>query len=669
MRNFEQIEPAVQSGLSFLAAQQLPAGNFGEQSNPASQPWGSSENVPTVFGATIMLNCLAALDNQAAADISRKLASYLLQQRSTDGSYNYWPVASALRRSQPYPNDLDDTFCALIALYKHQPSLVDSSVLAQMTKLLLAAESTPGGPYYTWLVAADSPTTWRQLDVAVNANVAFFLQLINVRLPRLDQYLATALKRSQFESQYYPDAWAVWYYLARWCPNQHRDELRAAIEKALIRQSAVGAVRLNPLQTALCLTSLGQLGSHAWLLQALTRRLLASQQSDGSWPAAGFCLDPSINGQVVEHGSTALTTALALEALSLARNHLGAKPVTPTAASPKILRQNTIQIAVQNNVSHTFDQFGDELSQPVRPLLSRLCSGATGSEICLLAYQFARSLDLDSAFLNLNTFVELGTANLMGWLAYSAFDDLLDQDAPVGAGLLPAANIALRASRDKFKTVLASNPAFLAYIDHTFNAIDQANAWELAHCRAEQVGGHLIIGNLPNYGDRSNLSQRSFGHALAPLGVLILAGHDLASPAVRHVQAALEHYLVARQLQDDLHDWTEDLAKGRLTYVVSEVMRELGLSGRWQITELQTVMRRQFWHHSFNNISDVIEFHLGQARRQLAASQLLQDNVFDDWLLGPLHDQLQDGRQKQKQILGFLQCYRAARGPRLLTLP
>ncbi|MEO8785043.1 MAG: hypothetical protein ABI221_01845 [Candidatus Saccharimonadales bacterium] len=669
MKNLELIESAIQSGLNYIASQQLPNGAFTCQSSPSGQMWQDTGCYQTVFSSAIMLGSLSAVDNPAASSVCEQLASFLLGQRSPAWSFNYWSKAAKERQELPYPDDLDDTFCALIALHHYQPSLIDNQVLAQVTKLLVACEQQPGGPYYTWLAGASSSAIWRDVDVAVNCNVAYFLQLINVKLPGLDKYLAERLASGDYSSQYYPSNWPLWYYLARWCPNEQANRLRQTIEQALIKQSAVGAIRLNPLQTALCLNSLTRLGSHSWLLKALARRLLSTQQADGSWPAAGFCFGPSVAGQATEHGSEALSTTLALQALNAFQASLqDAQPLIrqTNLNAPRTRRQATIKLAVRHNVAKLYGRFPAELSQPAQPVIERLCKGATGDEICLFAYRFAQSLAVDSALLGLNTFIELGCANLLGWVAYTIYDDILD-GAAVPARL-PAANVGLRASRAKFGEIFADNPAFLSYIDHVFDSIDQANAWELSHCRATIGLGKLEIPPLPNYGDRSNLGDRSFGHALAPLGVLVLLGEPLASPAFQSAQSAMRNYLIARQLLDELHDWPDDLANGQLSYVVSEIVRELGLTGSWATKDLLLVMRRQFWHHTLGNICDVVEHHLTQAELLFRRSHLLQNELFSNQLLMPLRISLDDTRKKQKQIMGFLQSYRTSPKPRLLTL-
>src|SRR6185369_1108944 len=181
-----------------------PDGNFYSFSSPTISPFQTALTYQTTFTPALMLSALSAVDGASAQNVRHKLAEWLLAQRSPVWSFNYWAVGAPERRRLPYPDDLDDTFCVLIALHQHDPSIIDQACLANAVKLLIATESQVGGPYRTWLVAKNAPQVWRDVDLAVNANVAGFLRLVAEPLPSITKLMEAAIITDSFESPYYP---------------------------------------------------------------------------------------------------------------------------------------------------------------------------------------------------------------------------------------------------------------------------------------------------------------------------------------------------------------------------------------------------------------------------------------------------------------------------------
>src|SRR5438876_3918375 len=115
----------------------------------------------------------------------------------------------------PYPDDLDDTFCALSALRLHDPDLVNEAALGRVVHLLVALETQVGGPYRTWIAPEDAPAVWRDVDLAVNANIAYFLRLTGTTLPGLTAIMEQGIMAKTLSSPYYPSLYPVAYFVAR----------------------------------------------------------------------------------------------------------------------------------------------------------------------------------------------------------------------------------------------------------------------------------------------------------------------------------------------------------------------------------------------------------------------------------------------------------------------
>jgi hypothetical protein len=607
----------VTAGLRYLAAVQQPDGSFVSSSSPALRPFKATKTYHTTFVPAVMLGAVSATNRPQAKRIKKRLATWLVGQKSSDWSFNYWAAQAPERADLPYPDDLDDTFCALIGLQLYDPSLIGASGLAKAVRLLVAAESQVGGPYRTWLVASGAPGVWQDIDLAVNANIAYFLQLVAEPLPNLTTLMQKAITAGRLASPYYPSWQPIAYYLSRAYQGQYSKELVRFILKK--RRSGYWG---NPLNSALAVTALLRLGHTAGLEPAITY-LCSQQQADGSWPADAFCLDPAQKSKQFFHGGAALTTALAIESLELFSKR---QPLSvPHRPKPKILDKDekALYAQVLKTARRQLGALDHTLRKTALARLEALSASSDSREIVLLPLWFARSLrqplKLPPAML-----VQLGMANLYGWLAYDIYDDFLDEEGD--PSLLSVANVAMRYSLAAFQSALPTHPAFQAKVLDTFDRIDSANAWEVAHCRLKLEHKRLRLQPLPTYGRVERLAERSIGHALTPVGVLAAAGLDLESDGVRAIETAITHYLTARQLNDDAHDWQEDISRGHSTYVVTKLLTALDSKDQSpSLGRLTPRLERQFWVHSLLRLCQTISRQTRLSRQAAAKSQLLQE--------------------------------------------
>ncbi|HSX33257.1 MAG TPA: hypothetical protein VLF91_02895 [Candidatus Saccharimonadales bacterium] len=599
---------SISRAVEFLEKAQLPDGSYVSWSSKKQRPFTADKTYATTFTPALILAALAGLPDASA--VTGRLATWLRAQKSSNWSFNYWAKDAPERRSLPYPDDLDDTFCALTALYKHNPESLDGAALAAATQLLVAAEQTVGGPYRTWLVGSDAPSIWQDVDLAVNANIAYFLRLLDGRLPNLAVFLEAAVARQDFSSPYYPSVYPVLYYLARASPGDKRRELADAI---VSRQQ--NGFWQTPLQTALMCTALHELGEPS--PTAALQHLLSSQQPDGSWPAEAFCLDPARRGVTYFSGAPALTTALALEALTAAR--------VPAAALAQPIDKQAAQLSrrIHAAAEREVQTLPLSLRTEMQAALTAIRQGAHQSEITLLPYLFARSLSA-APQLSTSLLIDLGLANLYGWAAYTLFDDILDNQA--GPRQMPAASVLLRHSVSAFDRALPNAPHFQKLVQATFDVIDGANTWEVAHCRAPVSKTHLTLGALPKYGRGAQLYQKSLGHSLTPLAVLLAQGITAKDVRFAALRRGLTHYLFARQLNDDMHDWEQDVRTGQLSFVVAAICQQLALEpGRYTLGSLILRMQRQFWHHTLIDMCALATKHTTAARRNFIKAGIAAD--------------------------------------------
>lgn len=639
------VQTAIDRGLAFIASAQAADGGFISFSSPTRSPFKPTQTYQTTFTPALILGAIGA----HRSDTTDKLTAWLLAQKSPNWSFNYWASAAPQRQTLPYPDDLDDTFCALIALRQYDPSLISGETLASVVKLLIAAETETGGPYYTWLVGANAPKVWQDVDLAVNANVAAFLRLVAEPLPSLTSMMEQAIARRTFRSPYYPSAYPIVYYIAR----AYDGPLASNLARYIIGKRR-GGWRGSPLATALAITSLVRLGRADACAEGL-KRLAAAQQPDGSWPAEAFCIDPAIQNKTHYSGAAALTTAFAVEALSAFR-----RPTRQTRATrprKKDDTANTIHQRVVACIEQDLKQLGPALRPQTQTILRRTLSGDADREITLLAYSFNQSLQKPLPATS-ELLVHLGAANAYGWTAYTIYDNFLDNEGDPQA--LSTANAALRYSVAHFRQALPDNAAFQKYAAEVFDAIDNANAWELGHYRAKVDGDTITVGDLPRYTRTLDLANRSLGHTLAPLAVLAAAGTRPNDSRAKHISLALRHYITARQLNDDMHDWQQDLRAGIITYVVASILQGLGVKpGTHALTQLIPDMQRRFWHASLPSICQTAAQHAALARSHAHASGLLKPDNLIAQLADRVDGVIRKTIQEQASAKDFLAAYSA----------
>jgi hypothetical protein len=630
-------DEAVGRGLAYLEKIQEADGSFTSFSSASMRPFRRVRSWQTVFVPALMLASLAELPG--AMPVRGKLAHFLLGQQDSSGAFNYWSRGAAEYRSMAYPNDLDDTFCALAALQRHDASLIDGAVLAKAIRLLLAAEAAVGGPYRTWLVPPDSAPIWTDVDPAVNSNIAYFLSLVSNRLPKLDDLMGAAIAADSYVSPYYPSGYAFVYYFARAYGGPHRGKLLAKARR-------LHAAAASDLDRAVSLTARLRLGDTRDLDSAVSE-LLAGQRRDGSWPAAGFYADPVKNGKLYYNGAAALTTAFVLEALQLA----GAARAHREPAARTRPQDGS---AILSDARKQCRSLPADLRRTTLRSLAATLKSSNGGEITGLPHRFNRSLlrPLDPAPAG---FLErLSLANLFGWTAYTIYDDFLDEEG--SPGLLPAANAAHRGALSNFSAALPDDAVFQALVKEVFDTIDGANAWEQAHCRWVPRGGKLVIGTLPDYGDLAKLAERSLGHTLAPLAVLHAAGTD--EEAIGHTRRALAEYLIVRQLNDDLHDWQEDLEKGHITCVAARILSDLKLKrGSHGISGLLAAARPRFWHKTLPAVCAEMRRHIAAGRQAAQKAAIFKDTGVISQLFDGLEASIEDTLAKQRHAENFLKHY------------
>lgn len=261
------------------------------------------------------------------------------------------------------------------------------------------------------------------------------------------------------------------------------------------------------------------------------------------------------------------------------------------------------------------------LSEPIKTqalqFLTRIEVADTTGEIAAIS-QFTQhaltNTSISSAKLNI-----LGEANIHCWIAYTIYDHILDKDAD--ATLLPAANICMRIALKLYQQTLPMRHPLQSLIVHYFDQVDVTSAWEVSSCRLHISEGLIHVSTLPDYRHHEMLAWRSCIHILGPL-IVAASSPSITSEQRQQFTEGLHHYLVARQLGDDIHDWREDLVTGRISAVVALLLERQNVQkdSTYNLDELVAAIQKDFLDEGAITISELILLHTKQAYAKLVTA-------------------------------------------------
>jgi hypothetical protein len=645
--NFD-LAPVVARGLEWLACEQRSDGSYLCLVSEVLDDYRISEAVPAIVPTNIVLSSLIVFQgSEKAEQIKKKAAAFLHEEKNEYWSFNYWFRTSDWYTKEPYPDDLDDTFCALAALYQYDPSAFDGGALAKIVLMLASAEKAEGGPYDMWLVPPEGRKTWNDVDLVVNANVGFFLNLQQIHLPKLTAFIEESIEIEKFEFPYNKIYPAI-YFIARWYRGPKVEKL---VQLLLKHQEAEGGWE-NPLRTALALNTLMRLSGnrHIGVIKKGIEYLLRMQQQNGSWPVASFFFQRRTPQKTLYAGSASITTALCLEAIErfsqLQKQSQSEKEGLSEVKIVDISADHLYKKIIEA-VHVRLSSCGPELGEQGERMLQDLIKCDQKRQISLLALSIRRALGEQEKVISDELIVQMGVANICGWLAYTVYDDLLDEEGEIAR--LSAANVCLRTAFELFLEV-DPGPRWRKRVREIFDLIDGANSWEFAKTRK-------ISPKVPGYGDYRHLAERSLGHALGPMGLLKCVGYDEDSPEQRHLLRFFEQYLIARQLHDDAHDWQEDLAHGRVNAVATRIVQEANLDMKSLFETSLESLRQLFWKSVVLRICEEIEDHLRLARAALSQLSCFTHPEELQVMLDRLERGVHKTRSERNEALAFLHAY------------
>ena len=517
-------------------------------------------------------DCAIILDALPAAPELVSVRSMLAQQ-----------LASKLQPPWIADGDLYEVFAALTALWQYDQTKVSGEQLAWAIQRLIASEAAIGGPYYSAGILA----------IPANTQISLFMDLVAKPLPNVEAFIRHIIAGQQFEPIINDHPFLLYLLL--------RASDGPGIPRYIAKHWQTPSWQ-SPAYQVMTLLTFDDKNPSAAIAQNLVK-IQEAQLDSGLWHDA-ILKTP---------GQQLAISALAVAALSRCYHSQ-----TQDNSATLERRQSTIKQA-----GHAlFEGFSEPLRSTALELLDQICNADKNFEVTLLPQLFAQALNSPRP-LTADQSTSLGLAGLCGWIAYTIYDDFLDTEGDPAK--LPVANIAMRASVACFEKALPQNKHFQQYVARAFAAMDEANAWEIAYCRLRVADDRLYINKLPDYGNANILAERSFPHVLGPMAVLAIDSQANTSTQVHHIESAFRHYLIARQLNDDLQDWSEDIRAGQVSFVATAILNDMrATANEYYLPELLPAMQKTFRQFTMPKICRRILLHLEQARKSFTKSHLIE---------------------------------------------
>lgn len=641
MFNQKNLDHAIAKTIGFIVRAQNSDGSFDSHSSTNAK-FTNPETFITTFYASLILFSISHIDVPKLQNTKNKASKFLLSEQNREGTYNYWAKSFSKYKSESCPDDLDDTSCALSALLSLDKSLVTEAKLAKITKVLINSESKVGGPYYTWIVPKYTDTRWKDVDLAVNANVGSFLSLLGITLPNIEKMIEESIFKKSFISTYYPD-YSTLYFISRFYKGKSKEELI----RFLLEENS--KTFNNSLECAQLGISLLNLGVKKDAVVKNVKYLLSNQKKDGVFGTGTFIIERTFQKNVKRFsGSEAFTAALALELMTRYSKYTEKKESMKVYDNHAILKKEISGYASEI-ISKRFNK---DIAKQFDLFLEKIVASDTDGQILLHPLLFVDSLKKSfSKKENEKYLLNLGVASIFGWMAYTIFDNISDEKKD-----LDKLSLALICNRELGKLFYDENPSFQTIFQKIMDRVDYAIFYEYKYARLDSK---IRSGKKKIYPNADFVAEKSIAHSLGPLAVLYKLGFSSESKEFQNLLLFYQNYLVARQLNDDAHDWEEDLSRGQINYVGEILLKDFEKKYKKpaDYPKDQLKLRKLFWEKTIEKVCAIIQNKITEAKNNLNSLSSILDRNYLEYKLAELNRSAKkaiEERDNTKQFLNAL---------------
>lgn len=240
-------------------------------------------------------------------------------------------------------------------------------------------------------------------------------------------------------------------------------------------------------------------------------------------------------------------------------------------------------------------------------------------QMLLMPFYFYQSLGIKLNKENKELITKLGLINAYFWTAFIIYDDFWDEDEKAVPSLLPLANFMSRELNLFYFSFFNNSEGYNKYLKELLNKADCANYFEIKTCRFPRPLKNIPINlekiNLVDYKNYEIKFLPAATHLLGPLAIMAKLNLKINSKEIKSLENFFRHYLIARQLNDDLHDFQEDLRRGHLSPAVNETLKVSKNQGENLVDEKE--LKKVFWLKTLKTLAQRIIKEINIAEKEL----------------------------------------------------
>ena len=305
--------------------------------------------------------------------------------------------------------------------------------------------------------------------------------------------------------------------------------------------------------------------------------------------------------------------------------------------------------------------FSPELRSTARSAIDKTISGNRDKQMSLMSFYTRQALGKRGEQILDEIVAEMGLANIFFWTAFIIYDDFWDEDEAAQPKLLPIANIFARHYINYFTTLLPQDSGFPDFFHQIMDNLGVANFWETQYCRTKIEDSVFYIPKiLPDYADYENKFRPASGHVLGPVAMLMLLGYKIDSPEVKNFIDYFRHYLIAMQINDDAHDWEEDIRRGHISTVVDMLLLDFGR--KEEIIDLEkdlSELKKVFWFKTIKKAAEIAISHTEKSRQALKNMGVFENTAPLERIINISENIAKKALTEQAESINFLETYKS----------
>ncbi len=310
-----------------------------------------------------------------------------------------------------------------------------------------------------------------------------------------------------------------------------------------------------------------------------------------------------------------------------------------------------------------FSVLADELQQLALGQLEKSVAGNSNKQMSLMPFYFREALGEKGKMFSDVYIARLGLANILFWTAFIIYDDFWDKDEAALPHLLPTANVYAREFIKFFTEILAPASGLQAFFHALMDKLDAANTWETLHCRTAVADSFFKRPFcLPEFDDYEKKYEPASAHILGSVVLFYQLGFPIGSEEMNALISYFRNYLIPMQINDDLHDWQEDMTRGHLSTVVTMLLEDLG-SDREQIDLVNDMaeLEYMFWSKTLPRAGALAHNYLDKARTALYSLSIIENRApLERFIIGI--EQSIDAALKERDLVSdFLKYFEVSR--------